>query len=62
MKEKFLQSISNPAFQLVFILLGLLIFIQGIHTSAHLTMDKDVGGYCTKFVRKNKDFLKKYSY
>jgi len=55
-----LKILKSPITQFNLLLLGAFIVVQVIHTHAHYQMDMDVDSYCTKFVRKNKEFLNKF--
>ena len=53
MKQKALQIISSPVTHFNVLLVGIVLLIQGLHTHAHYTMDKDVNSYVRNFCKKN---------
>jgi len=44
--RKTTEVIGHPLWMLPVMLLGMLAFIEGIHTSAHLHMQIDANAYC----------------
>ena len=45
------KVLLNPWFHIYTTTIGLLIFVQALHTSYHHTMDTDPDGYCVQVER-----------
>ena len=52
-KETLGEVIGHPLWMLPVILIGLLVFIDGLHTSAHLHQKIDVHGVC----KQNREYI-----
>ena len=52
-KETAGEVIGHPLWLLPVILIGILVLIEGLHTSAHLHQNMDVHGIC----RQNKEYI-----
>jgi len=49
------QIIMHPLWMIPVFIVGILAFIEGVHTMAHLRMNLDVHGYCMQ----NKEHLER---
>mgnify|MGYP001201583097 FL=1 len=47
------EVVGHPLWMLPVMLLGILVMIEGLHTSAHLHQEMDVHGIC----RQNKEYI-----
>ena len=52
-KETAGEVIGHPLWLLPVLLIGMLVLIEGLHTSAHLHQNMDVHGIC----RQNKEYI-----
>ena len=52
-KETVGEVIGHPLWLLPVMLIGILVLIEGLHTSAHLHQNMDVHGIC----RQNKEYI-----
>jgi len=56
------KVLFHPVTQINLLLVGSLIFIQGIHIHSHYTMDTDPESYCYSLYKKNPNLLNRHKY
>jgi hypothetical protein len=56
-----IKKLANEMWLIPTLLLVSLIIIESIHLHAHYEMQIDVNSYCTGFIKKNREFLKKFN-
>jgi len=50
---KYLKVLFHPVTQFNLLIVGFLIFVQGLHINAHYTMSTDVNSYVRAFCKQN---------